>query len=464
MKTKIIFLREPQVSLLFTVLLHEQSRLSYLIPRKVVRIPKKSVLSVKSSGLTKYFGDGYEFVPYGLEAQLELALAVYLEDSKGSTSPWHLYLKSLPEKAVDLPMFWATEVIEEEGRNEDVKMALGWMLGSEVYRHLIPLNTVKDFFYDTVAPTMNGAATMKPSLHAYYRAFSLVSSRAFIVDAYHGLAMVPVADAFNHIRDNHVHLETEFDVCPDCGSLRQCIHDRDLTELEPPSSPESDEEELYYAMTTTTYIPLGGDTHPRPKTEIFNTYGANLSNAQLLNQYGFILDANEADFVEFDDDDVLSVVGIAEQSPLVVIRKNWAEQAKSVHLSTLGTELEDSELIYASENAMHLRLSSDGRVSLGMVVLVYVGLGHRGDCLQGWIDALMHLEDEGEGLVKLANTVISLCKGRLNGITQVDVGAILDDLPASHWRTRAVGMHIMAERSILRSCISSWEEYLQLEH
>ncbi|KAL0065954.1 hypothetical protein AAF712_007081 [Marasmius tenuissimus] len=388
----------------FHCLALERSRLLYLIPRKVVRIPKKSVLSVKSSSLTKYFGNGYEFAPYGLEAQLELALAVYLEDSKGSASPWHLYLKSLPEKAVDLPMFWATEVIEEEGRNEDVKMALGWMMGSGVYRHLIPLNT----------------RPRKPSLHAYYRAFSLVSSRAFIVDAYHGLAMVPVADAFNHIRDNHVHLETEFDAA--------------------------------------------AATHPRPKTEIFNTYGANLSNAQLLNQYGFILDANEADFVEFDDDDVLSAVGIAEQSPLVVIRKNWAEQAKSVHLSTLGTELEDSELIYASENAMHLRLSSDGRVSLGMVVLVYVGLEHRGDCLQGWIDALMHLEDEGEGLVKLANTVISLCEGRLNGITQVDVGAMLDDLPASHWRTRAVGMHIMAERSILRSCISSWEEYLQLEH
>jgi hypothetical protein len=33
------------------------------------------------------------------------------------------------------------------------------------------------------------------SLGGFLHAYSLVSSRAFFVDAYHGLAMVPVADA-----------------------------------------------------------------------------------------------------------------------------------------------------------------------------------------------------------------------------------------------------------------------------
>ena len=65
-----------------------------------------------------------------------------------------------------------------------------------------------------------------PRLLDFYRAFSMVSSRAFLVDAYHGLAMVPIADAyvwyllqltlaltvvyalsFNHVLENHVHLE-----------------------------------------------------------------------------------------------------------------------------------------------------------------------------------------------------------------------------------------------------------------
>ena len=34
-----------------------------------------------------------------------------------------------------------------------------------------------------------------PTLNGFYRAFSLVSSRAFLVDAFHGLSMVPIADA-----------------------------------------------------------------------------------------------------------------------------------------------------------------------------------------------------------------------------------------------------------------------------
>ena len=54
-------------------------------------------------------------------------------------SPWYLYLKSLPERAVDLPMFWATSIEEDEERREDVKMALKWMKGTEIERQLIPL-------------------------------------------------------------------------------------------------------------------------------------------------------------------------------------------------------------------------------------------------------------------------------------------------------------------------------------
>ncbi len=40
-------------------------------------------------------------------------------------------------------------------------------------------------------------------------------------------------------------------------------------------------------MVSNTVIP--------PNSEVFNTYGETLTNAQLLNQYGFILDVNEND-------------------------------------------------------------------------------------------------------------------------------------------------------------------------
>ena len=36
---------------------------------------------------------------------------------------------------------------------------------------------------------------LRSSLACFRHAFALVSSRAFMIDAYHGLAMVPIADA-----------------------------------------------------------------------------------------------------------------------------------------------------------------------------------------------------------------------------------------------------------------------------
>lgn len=73
---------------------------------------------------------------------------------------------------------------------------------------------MRQFYTDTVLPTLSEsrwrakfpsppAASFAGFLHSY----SLVSSRSFLVDAYHALAMVPIADAFNHTAENHVHLE-----------------------------------------------------------------------------------------------------------------------------------------------------------------------------------------------------------------------------------------------------------------
>ena len=50
-------------------------------------------------------------------------------------------------------------------------------------------------------------------------------------------------------------------------------------------------------MVSNTVIP--------PNSEVFNTYGETLTNAQLLNQYGFILDVNENDRLSWTFRDVL---------------------------------------------------------------------------------------------------------------------------------------------------------------
>jgi len=51
-------------------------------------------------------------------------------------------------------------------------------------------------FYLSVAAPLLELAGLSPSVGGFRHAYALVSSRAFMVDAYHGLAMVPVADAW----------------------------------------------------------------------------------------------------------------------------------------------------------------------------------------------------------------------------------------------------------------------------
>lgn len=95
-------------------------------------------------------------------------------------------------------------------------------------------------------------------------------------------------------------LQSDYDVCVECGSLAECEHDRETgTAAVPPSllshvhplshedTPTSSEVDCL-EMRTVRPIP--------PCSEVFNTYGT-LSNATLLSRYGFTLPENERDTV-----------------------------------------------------------------------------------------------------------------------------------------------------------------------
>ncbi|KIL00771.1 hypothetical protein PAXRUDRAFT_7984 [Paxillus rubicundulus Ve08.2h10] len=168
------------------------------------------------------------------------------------------------------------------------------------------------------SPRLHGA-----SLSGFCHAYSLVSTRAFSVDAYHGLAMVPIADVFNHTNDNHLHMESDYDVCVECGSLAECEHDREVAShitphpLAPNIHPLSQinasysNENDYLEMRTVRPVPL--------HAELFNTYGT-LPNATLLVRYGFTLPENEHDTVKMVFDPLASVENmlmyVARNDPL----------------------------------------------------------------------------------------------------------------------------------------------------
>ena len=79
------------------------------------------------------------------------------------------------------------------------RMSFYWSRGGMLTKwRLTPLQRVQDGisgFYSSVAAPFLERVGLSASERGFQHAYALVSSRAFMVDAYHGLAMVPIADA-----------------------------------------------------------------------------------------------------------------------------------------------------------------------------------------------------------------------------------------------------------------------------
>ncbi|KAK7679455.1 hypothetical protein QCA50_017509 [Cerrena zonata] len=337
----------------------------------LVTIPKTAVLSSRSSSLIRLIPE-LEVIPYGHGAHLSLALCLYYELLLGPDSRWSGYLRSLPKEPVAIALFWDVQVhaicnsdneLEElwaspsstdrekpgectefpvlKENPEDGALARRWSVGTEIDREqrtedgVWLLDELQDYYRNTVLPVFRRLNKIRqfaepgpsqqssfsipqdchPTLRGYLHAYSLVSSRAFLVDAYHGLSMVPIADAFNHSIPNHVHLESEYDVCVICGSLSQCLHDTDgegedssSSHLPTHSWPNIDPNDTC-DMTSNLPIP--------PHVQIYNTYGENLTNAQLLVRYGFALPSgcNDNDVVSWKFHELPTVESLALPTP-----------------------------------------------------------------------------------------------------------------------------------------------------
>jgi len=326
-----------------------------------------------------------------------------------------------------------------------------------------------------------------------------VSSRAFLVDAYHGLSMVPIADAFNHEQDSHVHLQTEFDVCRDCGSLYECAHDQEiksdssqLAKSLPPTRQETST--LFHAENgLDQFYEMVSNAPIQPHAQVFNTYGETLNNAQLLTRYGFTLDANENDYITWDSHEVYqSLAGriSVNNYQLGQLLLVWNDVLPKAVQDRMFASV-DSQLIYFhSEGAGdELCLNGDGRISHQLWVLLALPF-----CLQGkrdgdTISVLKRLKillayqavlesgpnsDEAEAIpgnnadvtivIDLAQSVMDLCLSRKNELAREganlakygDISDMIDDLPAETTRTRLAMSVVLTEQSILDSCIFAW--------
>ncbi|KAH9975875.1 hypothetical protein BGW80DRAFT_67865 [Lactifluus volemus] len=493
--------------------------------QSLVVIPKSAVLSTRSCALANHI----PHAPYGQDATLALALALYSEQLLQTRSRWTGYLLSLPnpQNWDGIALFWGVVVdlhdlrehSDASGSNRvgsssldlldnDAALAKRWLYGTEAQAHLfLPgssgtplLDEFTSFYYSIAAPLLERAG-LSPSKTGFLHACALVSSRAFMVDAYHGLAMVPIADAFNHAQDNTIHLESDYDVCTSCGSLSECPHDADAREGIKALALRGDtaDPENTCEMVANAAI--------APGEEIFNTYGARLSNAELLVRYGFMLDANDNDILTWTIEEIWDAAGaaLADCQP-----RRWNNEAGYGLCMEILRDWQydvgwtDSELVIDTEldkNSNPLYMTADGVLSHKLWLAIALatlqrqgtnlGLAQTHQILRSMAWAQTQLErgqtmarsesideedDEYRALDRLVRTIKELCARRLDRIFLLDVrqrnddrsdslglhsaivGKYIDDLDTAQQKTRLAVTLALGEISIIESCVAAWDE------
>lgn len=214
----------------------------------LLRIPKLAVLSPKNSFIFPLLVD-YEC----MEPTIDLTVGMHgivityiYEKSMGDKSPWSAYLDSIEitEKS-DLPVCLWEESEKQALFNTEVDL-VNMLDASEIIHFYLEcvrfahqhkkLVAVPDVL--RISPDLKSEEIQKShklELLNFGRHVQAVISRAFAIDKYHGLSLVPGADLFNHLspllteenveeREN-VHFECDDDdeMCELCGEIG-CSH------------------------------------------------------------------------------------------------------------------------------------------------------------------------------------------------------------------------------------------------
>lgn len=220
--------------------------------RLLLRIPKSNILSPKNLLIWNLLVDFAENhlaidtvdLTHGMHS---VVLCFVYEVANGAKSPWYQYVQSiLPDEETTVPIcLWEREE-KEALHNTDVDL-LNMLDDGELtsfyvecvrFAHLNRLFVDVPEVFDIEGDSEEIIANIDRSkLILFGKYVQTVISRAFEVDEYHGLSMVPGADLFNHIapeldddrivgREN-VHFECDGEVCEVCGEFGCEDHDED---------------------------------------------------------------------------------------------------------------------------------------------------------------------------------------------------------------------------------------------
>ncbi|KAK9162090.1 hypothetical protein Syun_002992 [Stephania yunnanensis] len=331
----------------------------------VARIPKSACLTARTSGAREAIEEA------GLGGSLGLAAAVMYERALWEESAWAGYLQALPRREA-VPLAWEAGEIDE------------FLVGTELHKTVKEDKAlIYEDWKECILPLLSSAPLkLEPRSFGYDQyvdAKSLVTSRSFEIDDYHGFGMVPLADLFNHktgaenvhftnvssdsgsdndqnAEDQNGHyddysdnlstddLPSEINGSPTFFSGETCGNGNNMEDA---SSSEVDSPVLEMIIVKGV---KSGD-------EVFNTYGY-MGNAALLHRYGFTELDNPYDIVNID----LKLV-IDWSSSQFSSRYTRARVSMWRRFDLSGC---------VSQNSEYFEISSEGEPQLELLILLYV--------------------------------------------------------------------------------------------
>ncbi|KAK9673242.1 hypothetical protein RND81_12G155200 [Saponaria officinalis] len=205
----------------------------------------------------------------------------------------------------------------------------------------------------------------------YFAAKSLVASRSFQIDDYHGSGMVPLADLFNHKTDaEDVHFTAGDSDDSDEGMSDEENNSSDEMKTQTSQTEENDSVANVADRTSDGPDLQSEDTPDNPLVlemilvkdveagaEVFNTYGS-MGNAALLHRYGFTELENPYDIVNIDMELV-----VKWSVSLITSRRSRARVSFWRKLGYSGC---------ISQNSEYFEISYDGEPQLELLILLYI--------------------------------------------------------------------------------------------
>ncbi|KAK4804265.1 hypothetical protein SAY86_004082 [Trapa natans] len=266
----------------------------------VATIPKSACLTVRTSGASEMIEAA------GLDGCLGLSVALMFERSLGGESPWAGYLQLLPPQE-PLPLTWTLS---------DVDLLLR---GTELHRTVkedraLIYEDWKECILPLLDSSLPGSSELNPDFFGvdqYLSARSLIASRSFAIDEYHGSGMVPLADLFNHktgaedVHFTNVSSYSESDDSDvDDNQSTDSLGEEDSTNSPTQNIAENmfnghSEDGIPASEVDPTVLQMIMVKNVKAGIEVFNTYGS-VGNAALLHRYGFTEENNPYDIVNID--------------------------------------------------------------------------------------------------------------------------------------------------------------------